>query len=111
MMMEEMPVSNHHSGNEEDMEHCPMSGTSEEIPAETSHCEMEMSICGCEFQLVNSFATLTHTIKLNPPVLPVFKLISVLTPPEISEPPPLPVYFSSSYTSPRLFLANESFLI
>lgn len=111
MMMEEMPMSDHHPSSDTDMEHCPMSGTSEEAPAKTDHCEMEMSICGCEFQPANSFATPTHTIKLHQPVLPVFGLISAATSPDIPDPPPLPVYFSNSYTSPQLFLANESFLI
>ncbi len=111
MMMEEMPMSEHHASNDTDMEHCPMSGNSEEDPVGSNYCEMEISICGCELQTSNSFATLAHTIKLNPPVLPDFGLISAVTSPDIPDPPPLPVYFSNSYTPPQLFLANESFLI
>ncbi len=103
-MMAKSPVTEH-----SDMPDCPTKqGSSEEPNESDNHCDSEL-VCQCspDFVSIKDNTIVVNKIEIEEPVLQVVELI------EISE--NYTKHYSLShpklYSSPPLFLTNESFLI
>ncbi len=83
--------------------------TNKEERSPLNHCEMEID-CNCDLseQATQKEALLLQQFKI--PILSVSSIETDLLKGH-PDPSPIPIYFSSSYSPPLLFLANESFLI
>lgn len=83
--------------------------TNKEERSALNHCEMEID-CNCDLseQAIHKEALVLQKFKI--PVLSVSSIETDLLE-DHTNPSPVPIYFSSSYLPPLLFLANETFLI
>jgi hypothetical protein len=83
--------------------------TNKEEPSSLTHCEMSLD-CNCDLsdQAIHKEALVLQQLKI--PILSVSSIETGFLE-DHADLSPIPIYFSSSYSPPLLFLANESFLI
>lgn len=74
-----------------------------------SHCETTID-CNCDLddKSVHKEAVILHIFKVP---IPTLSSINSFFLEDYSDPSPIPIHYSNSYSPPLLFLANESFLI